>query len=78
MEYRELAEENGIENWRRCPALNTDESFIRDMADMVVEALEEPAQTVTEVCVANNCGEMKDISVNEQMMAVVNQNVLSN
>lgn len=73
MEYRELAEENGIVNWRRCPALNTDESFIRDMADMVVEALEEPAQTVTEACVANNCGEMEDISVNEQMMAVVNQ-----
>lgn len=56
IEYRELAEESGIVNWRRCPALNTDVNFIDDMADMVVEALNEPAQTVTEACVANNCG----------------------
>jgi len=54
MEYRELAEENGIDHWRRCPALNTDATFIDDMADMVVEALNEPSQSVTEVCVANN------------------------
>lgn len=53
IEYRELAEESGIVNWRRCPALNTDPTFIDDMADMVVEALSEPAQTVTEACVAN-------------------------
>jgi protoporphyrin/coproporphyrin ferrochelatase len=53
IEYRELAEESGILNWRRCPALNTDPIFIDDMADMVVEALNEPAQTVTEACVAN-------------------------
>ena len=56
MEYRELAEESGITNWRRCPALNTDESFIQDMADMVFDALNEPSQTVTEACVANNVG----------------------
>jgi Ferrochelatase len=36
MEYRELAESNGIEQWRRVPALNTDERFINDMADIVV------------------------------------------
>ena len=36
MEYRELAESSGITHWRRVPALNTDERFIRDMADMVV------------------------------------------
>lgn len=53
MEYRELAEESGIVHWRRCPALNTNEAFIRDLAAMVVQALEEPAQTVTEACVAN-------------------------
>jgi protoporphyrin/coproporphyrin ferrochelatase len=53
IEYRELAEESGIVNWRRCPALNTDPIFIDDMADMVVEALSEPVQTVTEACVAN-------------------------
>ena len=36
MEYRELAHECGVLNWRRVPALNTDEDFIEDMADMVV------------------------------------------
>lgn len=59
LEYRELAEENGICNWRRCPALNTDETFINDMADMVVDALSEPSQSVTEACVANNVGDME-------------------
>ena len=54
IEYRELAQEHGVTNWRRSPALNTDPSFINDMADMVFEALNEPAQTVTEACVANN------------------------
>jgi Ferrochelatase len=38
MEYRELAEKSGIEHWRRVPALNTDERFIADMADMVVSS----------------------------------------
>jgi ferrochelatase len=54
IEYRELAEESGVTNWRRCPALNTDKTFIKDMADMVYDALNEPVQTVTEACVANN------------------------
>lgn len=54
IEYRELAEESGVTNWRRCPALNTDATFIKDMADMVYEALIEPSQSVTEACVANN------------------------
>lgn len=39
MEYRELAESNGIEQWRRVPALNTDERFIDDMADIVVSTV---------------------------------------
>eukprot|EP00892_Ulva_mutabilis_P010467 jgi/Ulvmu1/7793/UM004_0022.1 len=39
MEYRELAEESGIENWGRVPALNTNRTFINDLADAVVEAL---------------------------------------
>jgi len=59
LEYRELAEESGISNWRRCPALNTDQTFIDDMADMVVDALSEPAQSVTEACVANNVGDVE-------------------
>lgn len=73
MEYRELAEESGIENWRRCPALNTDHKFIDDMADMVVEALVEPAQTVTEACVANNCGgDVVDDLVNDEGIIITN------
>ncbi len=56
IEYRELAEESGISNWRRAPALNTDSIFIDDMADMVVEALNQPSLSVTEACVANNVG----------------------
>eukprot|EP00546_Thalassionema_frauenfeldii_P008997 CAMPEP_0178913734 /NCGR_PEP_ID=MMETSP0786-20121207/11009_1 /TAXON_ID=186022 /ORGANISM="Thalassionema frauenfeldii, Strain CCMP 1798" /LENGTH=480 /DNA_ID=CAMNT_0020586513 /DNA_START=149 /DNA_END=1591 /DNA_ORIENTATION=+ len=60
IEYRELALESGIENWRRCPALNTDKTFISDMADMVVEALSQPSQTVTEACIANNCGDVEE------------------
>lgn len=37
MEYKELAEEFGIVNWRRVPALNTDPNFIEDMSDLVVK-----------------------------------------
>jgi ferrochelatase len=59
IEYRELAEESGITNWRRCPALNTDTAFIDDMADMVMDALSEPSQSVTEACIANNCGSVE-------------------
>jgi ferrochelatase len=36
---RELAEEVGITNWRRVPALNTNVTFIDDLADAVLEAL---------------------------------------
>ncbi|KAG2491943.1 hypothetical protein HYH03_009676 [Edaphochlamys debaryana] len=39
MEYRELAEESGIRNWGRVPALNTNDAFIGDLADAVLEAL---------------------------------------
>ena len=54
MEYRELAEENGITNWRRVSALNTDEGFIKDMAEMVVEALRNPSMTVGEASSQNS------------------------
>jgi len=38
MEYRELAEESGISEWGRVPTLGTNTTFIRDLADAVVEA----------------------------------------
>ena len=40
IEYRELAEEAGINGFYRVPALDTDETFITDLADMVDEALD--------------------------------------
>ena len=49
MEYRELAEEAGIENFHRVPALNTHPVFIEDLANMVVEAIEAPNMTLAEV-----------------------------
>mmetsp|Transcript_103541 Transcript_103541/g.203000 ORF Transcript_103541/g.203000 Transcript_103541/m.203000 type:complete len:514 (+) Transcript_103541:23-1564(+) len=48
MEYRELAEECGVTQWRRAPALNTDPDFIADLANIVVEAMTAPTISVTE------------------------------
>ena len=56
MEYRELALEHGVVNWRRVPALNTDHGFIADMADMVVDALESPSLSVSEAADQNLFG----------------------
>ena len=67
IEYRELAEESGITNWKRCPALNTYQGFVDDMADLVVEALAEPAQTVTEACVANRVRDVQLQPLDERL-----------
>jgi ferrochelatase len=69
IEYRELALESGITNWRRSPALNTDAAFIDDMADMVADALNEPSQSITEACVANNVGnlDLESVSNHEEI-----------
>ena len=39
IEYREVAEEAGIENWGRVPTLSTDPTFIEDLARAVMESL---------------------------------------
>ncbi|MEO1621578.1 MAG: ferrochelatase [Cyanobacteria bacterium J06632_3] len=39
IEYREIAEEEGIEGFHRVPALDTDPGFIADLANMVEESL---------------------------------------
>ena len=39
MEYRELAHESGIAQWGRVPALNTNATFINDLAELVLEKL---------------------------------------
>ena len=49
MEYREVAEESGIEKFHRVPALNTHPVFINDLADMVIDALNAPNITFAEV-----------------------------
>lgn len=49
MEYRELAENSGIHNFHRVPALNTHPVFIEDLADLVIEALHAPSLTFSEV-----------------------------
>ncbi|MEB3213055.1 MAG: ferrochelatase [Leptolyngbyaceae bacterium] len=49
MEYGELAEEAGIHNFQRVPALNTHPVFINDLADMVLDALNSPARLLSDV-----------------------------
>ncbi|WP_254567219.1 ferrochelatase [Oscillatoria sp. HE19RPO] len=49
MEYREVAEEAGIEHFHRVPALNTHPVFIEDLADLVVEAIDAPPLTLDQV-----------------------------
>ncbi|RUT01910.1 ferrochelatase [Dulcicalothrix desertica PCC 7102] len=49
IEYRELAEEAGIHNFRRVPALNTHPTFIRALADLVVNALKSPNLDLSQV-----------------------------
>lgn len=48
MEYREIAHQQGIVNWRRVPALNTAPDFIEDVAQMVIDALDAPALSIAE------------------------------
>lgn len=49
IEYRELAEEAGIENFHRVPALNTHPTFIADLANLVTDALQAPSLRLSEV-----------------------------
>jgi ferrochelatase len=49
IEYREVAEEAGIENFYRVPALNTHPVFINDLADLVEEALRAPQVNFSKV-----------------------------
>jgi len=49
IEYRELAEEAGIHNFHRVPALNTHPLFIQALADLVVENLEPSPLTFAQI-----------------------------
>ncbi|TAE61476.1 MAG: ferrochelatase [Nostocales cyanobacterium] len=49
IEYREIAEEAGIENFLRAAAPNTHPVFIQALADLVVESLEKPDLKLAQV-----------------------------
>jgi ferrochelatase len=49
IEYREVAEEAGIHNFRRVPAPNTHPVFIRALADLVIDALQKPSLKLSQV-----------------------------
>lgn len=49
IEYKELAEEAGISNFQRVPALNTHPLFIESLANLVVDSLKNPPCTFSEV-----------------------------
>ncbi|MGK7951870.1 MAG: ferrochelatase [Xenococcaceae cyanobacterium] len=49
LEYKEIAEEAGIKNFCRVPALNTHSGFIDALADLVVNSLDERPCTFDEV-----------------------------
>lgn len=49
IEYREIAEEAGIETFKRVPALNVYPGFINALAGLVIDALNSPPRTFSEV-----------------------------
>ena len=49
IEYREIAEEAGIDNFQRVPALNTHPVFIEELSEMVVNAMNAPSLKLDEV-----------------------------
>ncbi|NJP11726.1 MAG: ferrochelatase [Leptolyngbyaceae cyanobacterium RU_5_1] len=53
IEYRELAEEAGIQNFRRVPALNTHPVFINDLANLTADALNAPSLKLSDVVQPN-------------------------
>ncbi|AFZ24363.1 ferrochelatase [Cylindrospermum stagnale PCC 7417] len=49
IEYREIAEEAGIHNFRRAAAPNTHPVFIKALADLVIDSLERPSLKLSQV-----------------------------
>lgn len=54
IEYREIAEEAGITDFRRVPALNTHPQFIQSLSYLVTDALDQPQKTYEEVTQMDN------------------------
>jgi ferrochelatase len=49
IEYREIAEEAGIDHFQRVPALNTHPLFIESLSELVVKSLEEKPTTFEQI-----------------------------
>ena len=49
IEYREVAEEAGIEHFQRVPALNTHPMFIESLSQLVVKSLDEKPTTFEQI-----------------------------
>jgi protoporphyrin/coproporphyrin ferrochelatase len=49
IEYREIAEEAGIHNFQRVPALNTHPIFINDLAELVIKSVNSPSLKLADV-----------------------------
>jgi protoporphyrin/coproporphyrin ferrochelatase len=49
MEYREIAEEAGIKNFHRVPALNVHPGFIDSLANLVIDSIDADPRTFNEV-----------------------------
>ena len=49
IEYREVAEKAGIQNFRRVPAMNTDADFINALGDMIIRAQSQSNIKLSEV-----------------------------
>jgi ferrochelatase len=49
IEYREVAEEAGIKNFRRVPALNTHPRFIESLAQLVIDSIDSTPRTFAQV-----------------------------
>ena len=63
-EFAEVAEEAGIEKFKRVPALNSDPDFIKCLADMTIDALEKPSLRVSETLnLYQNAVEVKEASL---------------
>ena len=48
IEYKEIAEQAGIKNFRRVRALNTHPTFIEGLSDLVISCLEGPLVNIEE------------------------------
>mmetsp|Transcript_6127 Transcript_6127/g.10899 ORF Transcript_6127/g.10899 Transcript_6127/m.10899 type:complete len:472 (-) Transcript_6127:857-2272(-) len=65
IEYRELALESGIKKFLRVPALDCNEAFIKDLADMAIEASMKPSVRVNEAMNLSVLGDTSAADLND-------------